>query len=197
MSWAGRKGTKTQLCTRLGFDCKCTFSGTHTHTRARMCISRAAVEHRASEAGCILRTLISCFRMSHSHTHTHTITEVGSLWSCGQPLDQALYEWRTAEAWSLLPLSACIPSWLTAICQNTWTVSGKLCIKVCHLQCHWTKHAEIHVASNTKMQTDERKKWSALYLYGYFSFKMKNKMEGFNELILGVWGSTVTYTAHF
>lgn len=72
MSWAGRKGTKTQLCTGVWLQMHI-FRHTHTHTRARMCISHAAVEHRASEAGCILRTLISCFRMSHSHTHTQSL----------------------------------------------------------------------------------------------------------------------------
>lgn len=169
----------------------------HTHTPELECVYRTLqLSTELPRQGVFLEPWYPASGWA-IRTHTHTITEVGSLWSCGQPLDQALYEWRTAEAWSLLPLSACIPSWLTAICQNTWTVSGKLCIKVCHLQCHWTKHAEIHVASNTKMQTDERKKWSALYLYGCFSFIMKNKMEGFNELILCVWGSTVTYTAHF
>lgn len=126
----------------------------------RMCISHAAVEHRASEVGSILRTLISCFRMSRS---THTQTQSVRLELCDHavnPWIRPFNEWRTAEGWSLLPLSACIPTWLTAACQNTRAVSGKLWIKVRHLECHQTRRAELHVAidSNTETEEKERKK---------------------------------------
>lgn len=65
-----------------------------------------------------------------SHTHTGTNTEAGARWST--PGSGPFYDWGTAEGWSLLPLSASIPTWLTAACQNTRAVSGKLWIKVWH-----------------------------------------------------------------
>lgn len=84
----------------------------------------------------------------HSHTHTITVTERGPCGQAVNPWIRPFHEWRTAEGWSLSPLSACISTWLTAVCQNTRALSGKLWIKVCHLDCHQTGTAELHAAFN-------------------------------------------------
>lgn len=95
---------------------------------------------------CILRTLISCFRMNHLHSHTLTGTVIELCGQAVNPWIRPFYECWTAEGWSLSPLSACIPTRLTAVSQNTWEVSGKHWIKVCHLECHQTRDAEPHAA---------------------------------------------------
>lgn len=109
---------------------------THTHTHISdfdrvtlVCCSRAQ-SFLGWWYGCILRTLTSCFRMNHLHTHTHIQAQSLSMEQCGQavnPWIRPFYERWTAEWWSLSPLSACIPARLTAVCQNTREVSGKLC----------------------------------------------------------------------
>lgn len=116
----------------------------------------------------------------HSHTHTSTITEHGALWPGGQavnPWIRPFYECWTAEGWSLSPLSACIPTWLTAVCQNTRAVSGKLWIKVRHLDCNQTRTAELHSAFNrNRCLRQKRKKERAVVgnqYGGCFSFTLK------------------------
>lgn len=102
------------------------------------------------------------FAVTHTQTHSHTRIQTDrkvSLTACSQAVNhwiRPFYESCTAEGWSLVPVSACIPSWLTAAGQNTKAVSGKLWIKVHHLDCHQTSAAGLHAASDR--DTCERRK---------------------------------------
>lgn len=169
MSWAARKGTKTQYRTTLGLDCKPwhthTQFNTHTHklwqsNTGRMCVSQAAVKQGASEVGALRVFLETKYPasgwthlQSHTQTHSHTQTQTHrkvSLTACSQAVNhwiRPFYERCTAEGWSLVAVSAYIPSWLTAAGQNTKAVSGKLRIKVHHLDCHRESAAGQHAAS--------------------------------------------------
>lgn len=126
MSQAGRKGTKTQYCTRLGLDCTHwhahSSTNTHTHKSDRVrpveCVyQKFAVKRGASEVGafaCILGNHISCFRMKPlAVTHTDTVTtnantrksEPDGRQPGGQPLVQALL-WEL-HSWRVIP-RACV-----------------------------------------------------------------------------------------
>lgn len=114
------------------------------------------------------------------YTHTHIQVQLLSMEPCVQavnPWIRPFYECRTAEGWSLSPLSACIPTWLTAVWQNTRAVSGKLWIKVRHLDCNQTRTAELHSAFNrNRCLRQKRKKERAVVgnqYGGCFSFTLK------------------------
>lgn len=71
-----------------------------------------------------------------------------------RPFDESC----AAEGWSLSPLSACIPAWATAECQNRREVSGKLWAEVRHLDCKQARKAERHAAFKSKSSKKTRKK---------------------------------------
>ena len=127
MSWAGRKGTKhnnTQKKMELA---------THTQTVILVECVYCTLQLRAElpRLGIFLEPLYPASGWA-IYTHTHIQARPLRLEPCGHavnPWIRPFYVWRTAEGWSRLPLSACIPTRLTAACQNISVVSGKLCIR--------------------------------------------------------------------